>query len=109
MNVAFYGAGLEVELGRTRRAIDRAEALDVGAMPCVERQTRMLIDIARAYAERGDRTAAVAVLLKAETTSREELTYSLYARELVRVLLRRQRGINHDDLVSLAGRMAVAA
>lgn len=109
INVRLYEVGLHVELGRPRQATELAERTPVEQMPCVERRTRVLIDVARGFGVRGDHTAAVAVLLQAERNSPEEVTYSLYARELVRDLLRGQRGMMRGDLADLAGRMAVVA
>lgn len=104
-NVALYQVGLNVETGRTREATDLAERLDLDAMPSIERKTRHLIDVARAFGRRGEDTAAVSVLLQAERTSPEEVRYSGYARELTRSLVRRGRNMARQELTGLADRM----
>jgi transcriptional regulator with XRE-family HTH domain len=106
-NVTMYGVGIPVELGVGGDAVRAAESFDVRTMPCIERRTRYLLDLAQAYMLRGDDTAALAVFGQAEKESPEELAYSSYARDTVRVMLRRSRASDRKELVDLATRINV--
>lgn len=106
-NLSMYAIGIPVELGQGGDAVRAAERFDVETMPCVERRARTLIDLGQAYALRGDDTAALSVYLQAEEVSAEEVRYSSYARDVVRVLLRRSRATNRRALVDFATRMNV--
>ena len=64
-NVRLYEIAVAVELGDAGRALRAAAAVDTSGLSA-ERQARMLIDVARAHAQRRQVDEAVAALLQAE-------------------------------------------
>lgn len=108
-NLDLYAVGIQVELGEADAAVRRAGSVDVDAMPCRERQTRYLIDVAKAHGGREEDDAALAVLGQAESIGPEEVTYSYYARDLLRSLLWRSRATNRRELHAMATRLKVVA
>ena len=64
-NVRLYEIAVAVELGDAGRALRAAAAVDTSGLSA-ERRARMLIDVARAHAQRRQVDEAVAALLQAE-------------------------------------------
>jgi transcriptional regulator with XRE-family HTH domain len=81
-NVALYEIAVAVELGDAGRALRVASALDVSGLS-PERRARMLIDVARAHAQRRQVADAVAALTEAEELTPEQVHAHALVRQVV--------------------------
>ena len=88
-NVRLYEIAVAVELGDAGRALRAAAAVDTSSLSA-ERQARMLIDVARAHAQRRQVSEAVAALLQAEAITPEQVRGHALVRQLVSDLLTMQ-------------------
>jgi tetratricopeptide (TPR) repeat protein len=88
-NVALHEIAVAVELGDAGRALRMAAAVDTGGLS-PERQARMLIDVARAHAQRRQGAEAVAALRRAEQITPEQVREHDLVRQLVTDLLTMQ-------------------
>ena len=88
-NVRLYEIAVAVELGDAGRALRAAAAVDTSSLSA-ERQARMLIDVARAHAQRRQISEAVAALLHAEAITPEQVRGHALVRQLVSDLLTMQ-------------------
>lgn len=88
-NVRLYEIAIAVELGDAGRALRAAAAVDASGLSA-ERRARMLIDVARARAQRRQAGEAVAVLLQAEAITPEQVRGHALVRQLVSDLLTMQ-------------------
>jgi transcriptional regulator with XRE-family HTH domain len=105
-NVAAHGVAVAVELGDSAEALRRSTTVDVTALS-PERRARLLVDVARAHAQRRARGAAVAALEQAEQLAPEMVRSDRLARDTVRDLLRRERGRSKRGRLDLAARMGL--
>jgi transcriptional regulator with XRE-family HTH domain len=85
-NVALHEIAVAVELGDAGQALRVASSVDASALSA-ERRARMLIDLARAHAQRRQVDEAVSTLLEAETIAREQIRNHRIVRQLVSDLL----------------------
>ena len=104
-NVRLYEIAVAVELGDAGRALRAAATVDTSGLSA-ERQARMLIDIARAHAQRRQIGAAVAALVRAEDITPEQIRGHDPARQLVSDLLTMQDPPS-SELRGLAERLTV--
>jgi tetratricopeptide (TPR) repeat protein len=104
-NVMLYEIAVAVELGDAGRALRAAANADTSALSS-ERQARMLIDVARAHAQRRQVTEAVAALRQAEDITPEQVRGHDLVRQLVSDLLTMQDPPD-TELRNLQGRLAV--
>lgn len=81
-NVALYEIAVAVDLGDAGRALRAAATVDTSGLS-PERQARMLIDVARAHAQRRQVNEAVATLLDAERITPEQVRGHAVVRQLV--------------------------
>jgi tetratricopeptide (TPR) repeat protein len=88
-NVRLYEIAVAVELGDAGRAVRAATNLDSSGLSA-ERQARMLIDVARAHAQRRQVHEAVAALIQAEAITPEQVRGHALVRQLVSDLLTMQ-------------------
>jgi hypothetical protein len=88
-NVRLHEIAVAVELGDAGRALRAAQAVDTSGLSA-ERRARMLIDVARAHAQRRQVGEAVAALLQAETITPEQVRGHALVRQLVSDLLTMQ-------------------
>ena len=88
-NVALYEIAVAVELGDAGRALRVAASVDTTGLSA-ERRARMLIDVARAYAQRRQVHEAVGALREAEEITPEQVRSHDLARQLVSDLLTMQ-------------------
>jgi transcriptional regulator with XRE-family HTH domain len=103
-NVALHEVAVAVELGDAGRALRAAATVDAtGLSP--ERQARLLIDVARAHAQRRQVHEAVATLAEAEAITPEQVRGHDPVRQLVSDLLTMQDPPT-AELRGLAGRLA---
>ncbi len=88
-NVALFEIDIAVELGDAGRALRTAAALDASALSA-ERRARMLIDVARAHAQRRQVAEAVSALAQAEDITPEQVRGHYLARQIVSDLISMQ-------------------
>lgn len=88
-NVAVHEIAVAVELGDAGRALRAAATVDATGLSA-ERQARMLIDVARAHAQRRQVTEAIAAVTEAEQISAELVRSHEQVRQLVSDLLTMQ-------------------
>jgi transcriptional regulator with XRE-family HTH domain len=105
-NVSLYEVAVAVELGDAGRALSTAATVDTAGLSS-ERRARMLIDVARAHAQRRQVGEAVAALLQAEDITPEQLRSHDLVRQLVSDLLTMQDPPSRE-LRDLAGRLSAA-
>ncbi len=89
VNVRLYEIAVAVELGDAGRALRTAATVDTSGLSA-ERQGRMLVDVARAHAQRRQIGAAVAALVQAEDITPELIRGHDLARQTVSDLLTMQ-------------------
>jgi transcriptional regulator with XRE-family HTH domain len=85
-NVGIHEVAIAVDLGDAGRALRVASGLDASHLS-PERQSRLLIDVARAHAQRRQADEAVAALLRAEEIGAEQVRGHEVVRQLVNDLL----------------------
>jgi len=105
-NVALYEIAVAVELGDAGRALRTAASVDTTALSA-ERRARMLIDVARAHAQRRQISDAVTAVRQAEHIAPEQVRTHEMVRQLVSDLLTMQDPPT-PELRDLAGRLAAA-
>jgi hypothetical protein len=89
VNVRLYEIAVAVELGDAGRALRAAATVDTSGLSA-ERQGRMLVDVARAHAQRRQIGEAFAKLVQAEAITPEQIRGNDLARQLVSDLLTMQ-------------------
>lgn len=103
-NVGVHRVAVAIELGDAGEALEAASNVDVSGLSA-ERQARFLIDVARAYAQRGRTFEALGALGDAERLTAKYLQEHRVARDLVRDLV--GRAGDNEELRALAQRMDV--
>jgi transcriptional regulator with XRE-family HTH domain len=88
-NLALYEIAVAVELGDAGRALRVAGMLDTAGLSA-ERRARMLIDVARAHAQRRQVAEAVAALVQAEGLTPEQVHAHALVRQVVADLVAMQ-------------------
>jgi tetratricopeptide (TPR) repeat protein len=88
-NVSLYEIAVAVELGDAGRAMHAAATVDTSGLSA-ERRARMLIDVARAHAQRRQVSEAVAALYEAEQITPEQVREHELVRQLISDLLTMQ-------------------
>jgi transcriptional regulator with XRE-family HTH domain len=106
-NVGLYEIAVAVELGDAGRALRAAVTVDTTGLSA-ERRARMLIDVARAHAQRRQVRGAVAALREAEQITPEQVRGHDLVRQLVSDLLTMQDPPS-SELRDLAGRLTARA
>jgi tetratricopeptide (TPR) repeat protein len=104
-NVALHEIAVAVDLGDAGRALRVAAAVDTSGLS-PERQARMLIDVARAHAQRRQVGEAVTALRQAEDITPEQVREHDLARQLVTDLLTMQDPPS-SELLALARRLGL--
>jgi transcriptional regulator with XRE-family HTH domain len=104
-NVGLYAIAVAVDLGDAGRALRAAVAVDTSHLS-PERRARMLIDVARAHAQRRQVQDAVAALREAEEITPEQVRGHDGVRQLVSDLLTMQDSPS-SELRDLAGRLGL--
>lgn len=103
-NVALYEIAVAVELGDAGRALRAAASVDLSGLS-PERRTRMLIDVARAHAQRRQVGDALAALLEAEQLTPEQVRSHAVVRQVITDLLA-MRNPPDAELVALSVRVS---
>ena len=105
VNVRLYEIAVAVELGDAGRALRTAGTVDTSGLSA-ERQSRMLVDVARAHAQRRQIGEAVAALVQAEDIAPELIRGHDLARQTVSDLITMQDPPS-GELRGLAERLTV--
>jgi transcriptional regulator with XRE-family HTH domain len=105
-NVGLYEIAVAVEMGDAGRALRTAATVDTSGLSG-ERRARMLIDVARAHAQRRQASDAVAALRQAEDITPEQIRTHDVVRQLVSDLLTMQDPPSRE-LRDLAARLGLA-
>ena len=105
-NVELHAVATAVDLGHAGRALDVASSVDPSGLS-PERQSRFLLDVARAHAQRRHVGEAVAALLDAEKLAPEQIHSHHSARTVVRDLVQLSGSRIPKPLAQLAERMAI--
>jgi hypothetical protein len=100
-----YEIAIAVELGDAGRALRAVSAVDTAALS-PQRQARMLLDVARAHAQRRQVDQAAAALRQAEELTPEQIRGHYLARQIVSDLLTMQDPPG-PDLHALSARLGV--
>lgn len=106
-NLEVHAVSIDVELGRHREAIDRAERIDLSTLPSTERRARGLIEAGRAYAAEREDIAALHMFQRAEGESFETLRYAAPARHLIPAMVARSGSSTRAELVDMAARLEI--
>ncbi|MGH8886502.1 MAG: helix-turn-helix domain-containing protein [Egibacteraceae bacterium] len=107
-NVAFNEIAAWAKVGDPVEALRVADRTDFDALPLPERQAWTWVRIGQAHGLRRKDAAAVAAMLEAERIAPESVRYNREGRELVSVLLGRERKTATPGLRGLAGRIGIA-
>ncbi|MFD6322105.1 helix-turn-helix domain-containing protein [Streptomyces sp. NPDC058442] len=105
-NVELHAVATAVDLGDAGLALDVASSVDPSGLS-PERQSRFLLDVARAHAQRRHVGEAVAALLDAEKLAPEQIHSHHSARTVVRDLVQLSGSRIPKPLAQLAERMAI--
>jgi transcriptional regulator with XRE-family HTH domain len=108
-NVTLHQVGALLALGEGGRAIEVADEIDEESLRMLRRERRaaLLVDIARAYSQIGNRDQAVRKLIEAETVACREVRCRPVAQATIADLLRRSRTTPPLGLAQLAERSGV--
>lgn len=85
--VEHYAVTIHLDLQKPGLALQAADRINPGAIPSRTRQSRYLVEVARAHHREGEHVAAVHLMEKADRLSRDTFAFSLFARSIVVDLL----------------------
>jgi transcriptional regulator with XRE-family HTH domain len=105
-NVELHSVAVAVELGDAGRALRTAEVLDASGLS-PERRGRLLIDVARAHAQRRNVAGAIAAIIEAQQVTPEQIDAHPMVAATVRDLLRSEHG-RDPDLKALAAQLQIS-
>jgi hypothetical protein len=100
--VSHYAVTIHLDLQKPGMALHAANRIDPAAIPSRTRQSRYLVEVARAYHREGDAVAAVHMMQKADQLSGDTFAFSLFAQSIVADLLPRPPAAVADDVRELA-------
>ncbi|GAQ58676.1 helix-turn-helix domain-containing protein [Streptomyces acidiscabies] len=106
-NVEIHAVSTAVELGDAGLALEVAQKIDASGLS-PERQSRFLLDVARAHAQRRHVGEATAALLEAEVLAPEQIHDHHLARVVIRDLVQLSEPRVSEPLRGLADRSAVS-
>lgn len=75
-NVDFHAISVATDLKKSGTALSLADDIDPDAMPSTERRARLWVEIARGHLQRGDTTAALHVMQKAQAIGTETVQFT---------------------------------
>lgn len=105
--VAIHRLGIAAELGDGTEALASLRNLDPASIRAKRRQSRLHIDIARTQINGGKHESALRSLVTAEQASPEYARNHPATREIVSVMLHRERRTIRSELRSLADRIGI--
>ncbi|WP_459961606.1 helix-turn-helix domain-containing protein [Nocardia sp. IFM 10818] len=107
--MAAHATTLGVELRQPGEALRAARSIDADHIVSVPRRGRHLIEVARAYMQRDEDTAALTMLVKSEQTAPETIRYNGFARDMLRDLLKKPPTGMRTDVRELSQRVGIRA
>lgn len=107
--VEHYAVTIHLDLQKPGRALQAAGRIDPAAVPSRTRQSRYLVEVARAHHRQRDPVAAVHLMLKAREASYDTFAFSLFARSMVASMLPDPPATVADEVRDLAGTLGLAA
>jgi transcriptional regulator with XRE-family HTH domain len=100
---------LGVELQRSGEALRAARSIDDTDIASVPRRARHMIEVARAYDQRGESAAVLALLDRAQRTAPETIGYNRLAKDMLLALRKSPPTGMASDVRKLCERVGVAA
>ncbi len=107
-NTDFHAVSVATDLRVARRALSIADDLDPDTMPSTERRARLWVEVARGHLQRGDRTAALHVMVMAHRISSETVAFTPSARGVAADLWRRAPRALRPEAARLAEAIGIA-
>lgn len=106
-NTDLTGVSVAVDLRKGGTALDKAEAVDPDVIPSRDRQARLWLETARAYAQRRDYTGALHTLQRATAASTESMRCHPLSRGLAAELVTSGGRLIQREARSLASQLGV--
>ncbi|GAA2636953.1 helix-turn-helix transcriptional regulator [Actinomadura fulvescens] len=107
--VAHYAVTIYLDLQKPGLALQAANRIDPAAIPSRTRQSRYLVEVARAHHRQGDHVAAIHLMQKADKVSGDTFAFSLFARSIVADLLPDPPAAVAEDVRELARTLSLIA
>ncbi|QDP83823.1 transcriptional regulator [Nocardia otitidiscaviarum] len=104
-----HATTLGVELHRPGEALRSARSFEPDQIVSLPRRSRHLIEVARAYLQRDEDTAALTMLIKSEQTAPETIRYNGYAREMLSELSKKPPTGMRTEVRELSRKVGVRA
>ncbi|WP_324189171.1 helix-turn-helix domain-containing protein [Nocardia otitidiscaviarum] len=104
-----HATTLGVELHRPGEALRSARSVEPDQIVSLPRRSRHLIEVARAYLQRDEDTAALTMLIKSEQTAPETIRYNGYAREMLSELSKKPPTGMRTEVRELSRKVGVRA
>ncbi|MBF6179333.1 transcriptional regulator [Nocardia otitidiscaviarum] len=104
-----HATTLGVELRRPGEALRSARSVEPDQIVSLPRRSRHLIEVARAYLQRDEDTAALTMLIKSEQTAPETIRYNGYAREMLSELSKKPPTGMRTEVRELSRKVGVRA
>lgn len=106
--VDHYAVTILLDLQQPGLAVEAASRVDPAAVPSRTRQSRYLVEVARAHHRQRDEVAAAALLGKARASSSDTLEFSPFARSIVAEMMPTPPAAMADEVRDLAGFLRLA-
>lgn len=100
--VAHYAVTIHLDLQQPGLAAQAANNINPAAIPSRTRQSRYLVEVARAHHREGDNVAAVHLMNKADEVSGDTFAFSIFARSIVAEMLPTPPATVAEDVRKLA-------
>ncbi|SCK37156.1 Helix-turn-helix domain-containing protein [Streptomyces sp. WMMB 714] len=107
-NVDFHEVSVATDLRASGRALSVADEIDPDVMPSTERRARLWVEVARGHVQRGDYTAALYVMQRAQKIGAETVAYTPAARSTTAEVWRKAPRALRNEATELAGMVGVA-
>lgn len=108
-NVDFHEVSVATDLRASGKALSLADDLEPDVMPSTERRARLWVEVARGHVQRGDYTAALHVMQRAQRIGAETVAYTPSARTTAVTLWRKAPRALRGEAGALAEAVGVAA
>ncbi|NUS94546.1 MAG: helix-turn-helix transcriptional regulator [Nocardia sp.] len=108
-NTEVSAVSVQVDLRKSGGALDAASAVDPGAVPSVDRRSRLWLELSRAYAQQRDWLGTLGALRTGTAVSEESMKCHPLARSLAAELVTHGGRLNERESRALAARLGVTA
>lgn len=106
-NVDFHAVSVATDLRTSGRALSLADEIDPDVMPSTERRARLWVEVARGHLQRGDATAALHAMQRAQKIGAETVAYTPSARTAAAELWRKAPRALRSEAGELASAVGV--